>query len=202
VFRIDSHPTDSHEGIGLRAGNPLPFGATLVPGGVNFSVFSRHATACELGLFRIGERQPFTIIPFPDRWRIGQVFTMVVFDLDIEAVEYAFRVHGPFDPSSGHRFDASRFLLDPYARLIGGRESWGTPPDWSDPCQYRSRVLLNDFDWEGDRPLETPIEDLVAVGRRILTLAGTADTQGAADELRAAALAGGADRAHRTTSLA
>jgi len=161
LFRIDSHPTDSHEGIGLRAGSPLPFGATVVPGGVNFSVFSRHATACELALFRSGEREPFAIIPFPAQWRIGQVFTMVVFDLDIESIEYAYRMDGPFDSAMGHRFDPTRFLLDPYARLIGGREVWGQAPDWSNPCQYRSRILLNDFDWEGDRPLETPIEDLV-----------------------------------------
>jgi isoamylase len=161
VFRIDNHPTASHAGFDLRPGRPLPFGATTVPGGVNFSVFSRHATTCELVLFHAGEQEPFAVIPFPDAWRVGQVFTMVVFDLDIESLEYAYRMDGPFDAVAGHRFDRTRDLLDPYARLIAGREAWGETPDWTRPSQYRGRVMIDDFDWECDSPLGTPVEDLV-----------------------------------------
>ena len=51
-------------------------------------------------------------------------------------------------------------LLDPYARAIGGRDVWGVTPDWDDPFPHRGRLVFDDFDWEGDRPLETPIEDL------------------------------------------
>jgi glycogen operon protein len=70
-------------------------------------------------------------------------------------------MEGPGDRAQGHRFDKSVILMDPYARLIGGRDIWGHTPDWSSSYQHRSRVLLDDFDWENDRPLELPAEDLV-----------------------------------------
>jgi isoamylase len=159
--RIDVYPTHTHEGFKLRAGQVFPFGATIVPGGVNFSVFSSHATSCVLVLFRKGEAAPMVEIPFFDEFRIGNVYAMTVFDLDIETVEYGFRMDGPFDPAQGHRFDYSKVLLDPYARSIGGRDVWAAPPNWDDVYPHRARPVLNDFDWENDRPLEVPIEDLV-----------------------------------------
>jgi glycogen operon protein len=159
--RVDIHPTHTHGDFKLRPGKPLPFGATLVPGGVNFSIYSRHATSCTLVLFEKDEPTPMAEIPFPDEFRIGNVFSMVVFDLDYETVEYGYRMDGPFDPLAGHRFDRSKILLDPYAKAIGGRDVWGVQPDWNDIFQYRSRLVFDDFDWENDRPLEIPIEDLV-----------------------------------------
>jgi glycogen operon protein len=159
--RIDVHPTNTFGEYQLRAGKPFPFGASFVPGGVNFSVFSRHATSCTLVLFEKGQPRPIAEIPFPDEFRIGNVFTMVVFDLDFENIEYGFRMDGPYDPQRGHRFDPTKTLMDPYARAIGGRDVWGTPPDWGDIYQHRARLAFDDFDWEGDRPLEIPIEDLV-----------------------------------------
>jgi glycogen operon protein len=159
--RIDVYPTHEFAGYKLRPGKAFPFGATFVPGGVNFSVYSSHATACTLVLFRQGEREPLAEIPFPEEFRIGNVFSMTVFDLDYESVEYGFRMAGPFDPRAGHRFDPTKVLLDPYAKLVSGRDVWGAPPDRERPCPYRGRFVFDDFDWEGDRPLETPIEDLV-----------------------------------------
>jgi isoamylase len=159
--RIDIHPTHAVAGFQLRVGKPFPFGATLVPGGVNFSVFSRHAANCALVLFEKGEREPYAEIAFPDEFRIGNVWTMVVFDLNIERLEYGYRMDGPFDPVTGHRFDKSKVLLDPYARVIGGRDVWAAKPDWSDVYHHRARLAFDDFDWEHDRPLETPIEELV-----------------------------------------
>ena len=159
--RIDFYPTHAHEGFRFRAGDVFPFGATLVPNGVNFSVFSSHATACTLVLFLKGEREPMVEIPFPPEFRIGNVYTMVVFDLDVETLEYGYRMDGPWDPANGHRFDPGTILTDPYARVLGGRDVWRRTPDWDDPYQHRARLAFNDFDWEGDRPLEVPIEDLV-----------------------------------------
>src|SRR5687768_11707214 len=99
--RVNAYPTHEHEGYKLRVGNPFPFGATFVPGGVNFSVYSSHATSCSLVLFAKGEDQPAAEIPFAGRaravastalepysFRIGNVFTMIVFDLDVENIEY------------------------------------------------------------------------------------------------------------------
>ncbi len=159
--RIDIHATHTHGQFKLRPGKPLPFGATLVPGGINFSIYSSHATSCTLVLFEKGQAQPIVEIPFPDEFRIGNVFAMVVFDLDSETIEYGYRMDGPFNPGVGHRFDQTKVLLDPYAKAIGGRDVWGTPPDWNDVYRHRGRVIFDDFDWQGDRPLEIPIEDLI-----------------------------------------
>src|SRR5207248_2939595 len=63
--------------------------------------------------------------------------------------------------SAGHRFDRSKVLLDPYAKAIAGREVWGRLPDWNRQPQYRGRLVFEDFDWEDDRALEIPMEDLV-----------------------------------------
>ena len=159
--RVDAYPTHEHQGFKLRTGKPFPFGATFVPGGVNFSVFSSHATDCTLVLFEKGAAQPLAEIPFPDEFRIGNVYAMIVFGLDYEKIEYGYRMEGPFDPPNGHWFDKSKILLDPYARAIGGRDVWGTPPNWDDIYRYRGRLVFDDFDWDNDRPVEIPTENLV-----------------------------------------
>src|SRR5262249_40578903 len=100
-------------------------------------------------------------IPFPAEFRIGDVFAMIVFDLDYENVEYGFRMEGPFVPDKGHRFDGSRTLLDPMARSVSGRDVWGAPAAEPNPYPFRARIVPQDFDWEGDRPLGLPVEDLV-----------------------------------------
>jgi len=177
--RIDIYPTHHFQGFKLRPGKPYPFGATPVPGGVNFSVFSRHATYCVLVLFKKGEPQPLVEIPFRGvferldtgepvwaDFRVGDVFCVVVFDLDYENTEYGFRMDAPYPRVARgapgiHRFDPAQILLDPYARAVGGREVWGQTPDWSNPFQYRGRLVADDFDWESDRPPEIPLEELV-----------------------------------------
>ncbi len=158
--RVDVYPTHSHAGYPLRPGSPLPFGASLVAGGVNFSVFSRHATACVLVLFR-PDGEVIAEIPFPEAFRVGDVFAMTVFDLDPEELEYGFRLDGPFDPAKGWRFDRSKVVLDPMARCITGRNVWGSTADVPREPLYRSRLIPEDFDWEGDQPLQLPFEDLV-----------------------------------------
>ena len=167
--RIDIYPTHRHsEGkkgdFLMRAGRPYPFGAMMVPGGINFAVFSRHATSCTLVLYELGALEPLAMIPFPDEFRIGNVFAMVVFDLDHENIEYGYQMDGPYQPHKGHHFDPSIVLLDPYARLISGRNIWGLRNEeiglgFEQP--FRGRVVYDDFDWLADRPLETPLEDLV-----------------------------------------
>ncbi|MBA4387305.1 MAG: glycogen debranching enzyme GlgX [Verrucomicrobia bacterium] len=159
--RIDFYPTHEIAGYKLRPGKPFPFGATLVPGGVNFSVFSRNAQNCTLVLFEKYADKPLVEIPIPDSFRVGNVYCMIVFGLDYENIEYGYRMDGPWDPCRGQRFDKSKILLDPYAKAIGGREIWGEQPDWNDVFPHRGRLVFEDFDWEDDHPLEKPIEDLV-----------------------------------------
>ncbi len=159
--RIDIHPTHTYGDFKMRRGRPFPFGATLVPGGVNFSIFSSYATSCTLVLFKKHAKEPMAEIPFPDEFRIGNVYSTIVFDLDYENIEYGYRMDGPFNPDEGHRFDKSKILMDPYAKIIGGRDSWGVTPDWNDIYQHRARLAFDDFDWEDDRPLEIPPEDQI-----------------------------------------
>ncbi len=159
--RIDAYPTHRHGRLALRKGVPIPFGATGVMGGINFSVYSRYATACTLVLFEPGKEQPFAEVPFPPEFRTGDVYAMIVFDLDPDATEYGFRMDGPWAPEEGHRFDRTKVLLDPAARAISGRGVWGFGPDKYQPYPYRSRIQAEDFDWEDDRPLGLPIHDLI-----------------------------------------
>ena len=72
-----------------------------------------------------------------------------------------YRFEGPDNFADGHWFDKSKILLDPYAKIIGGRDVWGITPDWNDTYQHRARIAFDDFDWEEDRPLEIPPEDLI-----------------------------------------
>ncbi|CAM3306277.1 glycogen debranching protein GlgX [Kibdelosporangium persicum] len=148
-------------GVTVRTGRTLPFGATVVPGGVNFSVYSTGVTAMTLVLFRRGEREPWLELPFPDCYRMGGVFAMTVSGVDIDDLEYGYRADGPWDPADGHRFDPGIILSDPYAKSIGGLETWGAERLGTDRYPYRSRVVRDDFDWEGDRPLGIPRADLV-----------------------------------------
>jgi len=72
----------------------MPFGATIVQGGVNFSIYSSRAASCKLALFHKHEIEPYAVIPFFDEFRIGHVFAMVVYDLDYEDVEYGYIFDG------------------------------------------------------------------------------------------------------------
>jgi glycogen operon protein len=160
--RIDTLPTIEIAGFQVRPGKPLPFGVSHFHSGLNFSIYTSAGTSCTLVLFKRGELEPFAELDFPASFRIGDVYCMVVFGLDYEDLEYGFRVDGPYQPEQGHRFDRSAILMDPYSRLISGRDVWGVQPDWDrQKYHYRSRVSFDDFDWEGDRPLEHKPEDLV-----------------------------------------
>ncbi len=162
MFRIDECPTHEHQGIAYRCGRVQPFGASFTGGGgINFSIFSKDATSCELLLYNYGAKEPFAVIPFPEEFRIGDVYAMTVYGLNPELLEYGFRMDGPFDPDKGYRFDRTKVLLDPYAKLVSGRNVWGREPDWTNPFQHRGCVVLEDYDWEGDKPLEIPMKDLV-----------------------------------------
>ncbi len=86
---IDTFPTNSIKGLEYRSGRVLPFGATICQdGAVNFSVFSREATGCTLVLYHHGQKKPFVEIPFPDEFRIGNVYTMMIYGIDIDTTEY------------------------------------------------------------------------------------------------------------------
>ena len=162
MIRIDDIPTHELNGIHYRNGWIEPFGATLIGNNIiNFSVFSKDAVSCELLLFHAGDRDPFAVLPLTGEFRIGNVFAVIVYDLDYENLEYGYRFDGRFVPEKGYRFDRNKILLDPYAKLVSGCDIWGREPDYSDPFRHRGRVIPTDYIWDGDKPLEIPMNDLV-----------------------------------------
>jgi glycogen operon protein len=159
---MDDYPTHELNGIKYRCGHVSPFGASLIYGNaINFSVFSKAATSCELLLYHQREKEPFVVLPFPDAFRVGNVFSMIVYGLDYEELEYGYRFDGPFDPEHGQWFDRQKVLLDPYAKLIAGREVWGKEPAEPSDFVHRGKVIPIDYRWDGDKPLEKDLADLV-----------------------------------------
>ncbi len=152
---LDILPTDSYKQFKIRRGFFRLNGSTIVPNGVNFCVYSTGATRCELVLFKNKEKEPFAIIPYPDNYRVGNVFAMIVFDLDYENIEYGFRIDGEYNPEKGEIYDKDKILLDPYAKIVSGRDEWGVVLNKNDIFPYRSKVAINDFDLETD-PLTQP----------------------------------------------
>ena len=150
-------PLDRAGGYDIRPGFYDMNGATALSTGVNFTILSVGATSCELVLFRRGENTPEAIIKIPEHYKIGHVYSIIVFGLDIHEFEYAYRVDGPNDPSKGLLFDAENYLLDPYARAVTGQSKWGMPTEEI----FKARVVLDDYDW-GDfiQPL-LPMSDLI-----------------------------------------
>ncbi len=139
-------PLGKISGYEVRPGLYEINGATaLSANAVNFTVHSRHAVSCELLLFRREEEEPFAILPFPENYRIGDVFSMIVFNLNVHDFEYAYRLDGPYEPDSGLIFDKTKILLDPYAKAVTGQRIWGQSPSALSP--YRARVVLNNFEW-------------------------------------------------------
>jgi len=153
--------THVHGEFRLRYGHPLPFGASHVPGGVNFSIFSTHATACTLVLFEKGDPAPFAEIPVPPECRLGDVWALTVLDLNYEAIEYGYRFDGPYDPREGLHYDPRHILLDPYAMDIGGRAVWRQPEPPGEIYPFRARIPYEQFDWGHDRPLTRCESELV-----------------------------------------
>lgn len=152
-------PLDRINGYDVRPGFYGINGATALREGVNFTVCSVEATDVELLLYHRGEKEPFAVLPFPKRYRIGGVYSMFVFGLDIFDFEYAYRVDGPYEPKKGLIFDRSKPLLDPYAKAVTGQSVWGEQPNQDH--EYRARVVVNDFDWGDHVDPVRPIEDLI-----------------------------------------
>lgn len=103
-----------------RPGNPYPLGATWDGAGVNFSLFSEHAEGAELCLFEPGGEEE-TRVPLVERTDLAW---HTYLPEARPGLRYGFRVHGPYEPARGHRFNPAKLLLDPYAKAIDGTIRW------------------------------------------------------------------------------
>lgn len=160
-------------------GTPLPLGASVAEGGVNFSVFSRNATKVFLEFYSASEdSEPYAQVEFsPSENRTGDIWHAFVPGIKPGSL-YLFRVDGPFEPSKGHRFDVHQRLFDPYAKTITPVSVfYNLPPDYSAPLDkndiehgknQRAKVFPKcvvidneNFDWQGDRPINRPLSESV-----------------------------------------
>jgi glycogen operon protein len=158
--------TASPAALALEKGSPHPLGASPGLGGVNFSLFSANATGVELLLFAAHDApEPFQVIRLdPSVNKSFHFWHVFVRGLEAGA-HYGYHVDGPFDPAAGHRFNKNKVLIDPYAR--GNTNSvWkraaACGPDDNVSTSMRSVVIdTAGYDWEGDRPLNRPMEDTI-----------------------------------------
>jgi len=163
----------------VRAGSPLPFGAYQHAGGVNFALFSRHATHVLLELYESPDASsPARVIDLdPARHRTGDVWHVWVRGIAPGQL-YGFRIDGPYQPEEGHRFNVNKLLLDPLATALVGTQNWNfeaargydSPSSLSDlsfstvdnaGCIPKCMVTDAHFDWEGDLPLRHAPTDVV-----------------------------------------
>lgn len=154
-------PLDVVEGFKIRPGFFRMYGACVASNGVSFTINSHGATRCTLLLFKPQAPKPYARIPFPDSYRIGDTYSMLVFDIKPDEFEYAFSVDGPYEPAKGLLFNEENVLLDPYSRAVTGQRKWGEKPEGGKDFEYRARVVKSSFDWGNIKQLEQPFEDLV-----------------------------------------
>jgi glycogen operon protein len=147
---------------GLEEGRSSALGATPAPNGVNFSVFSRHATGVQLLLFDGVDDTNAARVVRLDPAVNRTYYYWHVFVPDVRPGQlYAYRVEGPFDPSTGMRFDPTKVLLDPYGRGVVVPEAYSRddaqgPGDNARTAMKNVVVDVSAYDWEGDTPLQRP----------------------------------------------
>jgi isoamylase len=171
---LHKYISQTSERADVRAGSPLPLGTQERAGGVNFALFSRHASRVRLELFDHPEHTvPARIIDLDSACnRTGDVWHIWVAGIG-PGQFYAYRVDGPYAPGEGHRFNFNRLLLDPFATAISWLPHWDfasargydpSAPEQDLALSIRDNsasmpkcVLLNElFDWGGDQPLRHP----------------------------------------------
>ena len=172
---LSDYIVEVSERSAVRRGVPLPLGTHETAGGVNFAIFSRHASRVRLELFdRPTDATPARAIDLdPVRNRTGDVWHVWVEGIRPGQL-YAYRVDGPYEPSEGHRFNFNRLLLDPFATAISRLPPWDFASargyDPSAPEKDLARSTVDDagvdaemrvystshFDWDGDRPPRHP----------------------------------------------
>ncbi len=163
----------------LDQGSPLPLGATLTEHGINFSLFSRHAMSITLVIFENSSPEsPFIEFPLdPQKNRTGDIWHCLIRGIGTGAL-YLYRADGPYIPEKGLRYNAHKALIDPYARALTDLTNWdinaakaynpeGPYSDLSfsykDDIQFNPRCIVtdNEFDWQGDKPLNYPLRHSV-----------------------------------------
>lgn len=154
-------PLQEVNGYLVRPGFYRMKGAFETTNGVSFTVSSHGATSAELLLYEPHGKEPKVVIPIPEEYRIGDTYSILVYDIKIQDFEYAYRFDGPNKPGKGISFNKENVILDPYARAVTGQRHWGERPKDGKNFEYHARVVKSEFDWGEVGQLNIPIEDLV-----------------------------------------
>ncbi|MFW2541343.1 glycogen debranching protein GlgX [Primorskyibacter sp. 2E107] len=157
----------------IRAGRPYPLGATFDGDGVNFAVFSEHATRVVLSLFDDNGRE-VQVIPLPERQ--GHVWHGYISGMR-PGQQYGYRMHGPYNPEEGHRFNPYKLLIDPYAKKLTGHPIWHDALfgydvsddradlsfDKRDSAPYMPRSVVVDpaFTWGTTQAPQRPLDETI-----------------------------------------
>ena len=143
-----------------KQGRPLPLGATVVNGGVNFSIFSRHATSVELIIFsNSSDMEPSEIYTLdPIKNRTGDIWHIIIPNKS-QGTMYLYRIDGQWNPKEGYLFNKNNLIIDPYSKALTDDIKWDLSGRGIMP---KSIVICdNDFDWEDDQPLKIPMNKSV-----------------------------------------
>lgn len=144
----------------IHRGSPSPLGASKQPGGVNFALFSEHAAHVNLCLFTPRDPHPFLDISLDaHKHHTGNIWHVCISSLPDE-VEYAFRIQGPEPAGAKDLFNPQLLMCDPYAKSLNTSHTWGQQDLISHPLRGRL-IHPSSFDWEGDRCLHLPFEELI-----------------------------------------
>jgi glycogen operon protein len=163
-----SNPSPLPEGVIITPGGPYPLGATWTGTEHHFAIVSRAASALHLAVFCPGDDHALCVLRLdPQRHRTGDVWHVAIAGLPAE-IEYGYWLAAACEPGGGVETPLPVLLLDPYARSVSGAETWGELParsfypyPWDRLRPRRARVVLDDFDWGDDRPLNRPLADAV-----------------------------------------
>ena len=151
----------------VEKGASAPLWATVYPGGVNFSVFSKNATSIELLLFDDQNAAEPTKVIFLDSSRHRSYHYRHVFVAGLKPGQiYAYHAHGPFAPERGFGFDSEKLLLDPYGFAVAVPEAYDRQAarrSGDNTAVAMKNVVAdpNQYDWEGDLPLRRPFAETV-----------------------------------------
>lgn len=154
--KIDGHP------FSISRGLPQPYGPLKTEEGFNFAIFSKHATAVSLCLFKPEEAHPFCEIALdPKKNRTGDIWHVFVHSLP-PSLHYGYRIDGPYDPFKGFYFDNRRIILDPFAKLVTSKHEWGSSLRRDTSHIQKGAVYpFEPFDWGDDAHPNIPWKDLI-----------------------------------------
>ena len=150
------------ETFDTHRGYPFPYGITKHPEGVNFALFSKHASHVSLCLFRPEDLTSFIEVPLdPQKNKTGNVWHLFLKGIPSH-YHYGYRVTGPYNPLVGHYFDNRLVLLDPYAKQVVTPLIWGTSKRKDTSHIHKGEIYpFGAFDWEGDAHPKIPVRDLI-----------------------------------------